>query len=295
MNRPSVRQLECIVAVADARHFGRAAEACFITQPALSAQVRQLEELLEVRLFERDRRGVITTTAGKEIVARARRVLVDLDELVEAARSARAPLSGTLRLGVIPTVAPYLLPRVLPRVRRRHRELHLRLREDQTGELVAELEAGRLDLLLLALEADLGDARTLPLFRDEFVVVMPRSHPLARKKTLRESDLEGASVLLLDDGHCLRDQALAVCGSQRTTELADLRATSLNTLTQMLVETDALTLLPEMAVAVETRGRRDLVVRPFRAPRPYRTIGLAWRRTSARGEEFEQLAESLRI
>jgi LysR family hydrogen peroxide-inducible transcriptional activator len=295
MNRPSVRQLECIVAVADARHFGRAAEACFITQPALSAQVRQLEELLEVRLFERDRRGVITTTAGKEIVARARRILVDLDELVEAARSARAPLSGTLRLGVIPTVAPYLLPRVLPRVRRRHRELHLRLREDQTGELVAELEAGRLDLLLLALEADLGDARTLPLFRDEFVVVMPRSHPLARRKTLRESDLEGASVLLLDDGHCLRDQALAVCGSQRTTELADLRATSLNTLTQMLVETDALTLLPEMAVAVETRGRRDLVVRPFRAPRPYRTIGLAWRRTSARGEEFEQLAESLRI
>jgi LysR family hydrogen peroxide-inducible transcriptional activator len=295
MNRPSVRQLECIVAVADAGHFGRAAEACFITQPALSAQVRQLEELLEVRLFERDRRGVITTTAGKEIVARARRILVDLDELVEAARCVRAPLSGTLRLGVIPTVAPYLLPRVLPRVRRRHRALHLRLREDQTGELVAELEAGRLDLLLLALEADLGDARTLPLFRDEFVVVMPRSHPLARRKTLRESDLEGASVLLLDDGHCLRDQALAVCGSQRTTELADLRATSLNTLTQMLVETDALTLLPEMAVAVETRGRRDLVVRPFRAPRPYRTIGLAWRRTSARGEEFEQLAESLRI
>ena len=123
---------------------------------------------------------------------------------------------------------------------------------------------------------------------------MPRDHPLAKRKSLRERDLEGASVLLLDDGHCLRDQALAVCGSERTTELADLRATSLNTLTQMLVESEALTLLPEMAVPVETRGRRDLVIRPFRAPRPSRTIGLAWRRTSARAEEFELLAESLR-
>lgn len=280
--------------MADAGHFGRAAEACFITQPALSAQVRQLEALLEVRLFERESRPIVTTRAGEEIVARARRVLVAIDELVEAARSAGAPLAGTLRMGVIPTVAPYLLPRVLPRVRRRHPKLRLHLREDQTAKLVAELDAGRLDVLLLALEADLGEAATLPLFRDEFVAVMPRDHPLAKRKSLRERDLEGASVLLLDDGHCLRDQALAVCGSERTTELADLRATSLNTLTQMLVESEALTLLPEMAVPVETRGRRDLVIRPFRAPRPSRTIGLAWRRTSARAEEFELLAESLR-
>ena len=201
MNRPTLRQLECIVAVADEGHFGRAAEACFITQPALSAQVRGLEELLEVRVFERDRRRVLVTEAGEGIVSRARQILLGVDELVEAARGSQRPLCGTLRIGVIPTVGPYLLPRVLPRVRRKHRELRVSLREDRTPQLVADLEAGRLDLLLLALEADLGAARTLPLFRDDFLAVMPQHHPLARKETLRESDLEGASVLLLDDGH----------------------------------------------------------------------------------------------
>jgi LysR family hydrogen peroxide-inducible transcriptional activator len=167
------------------------------------------------------------------------------------------------------------------------------LREDTTPRLVVELEAGRLDLLLLALEADLGSAAALPIFQDDFHVVLPIDHRLARKKTLRESDLVGEQVLLLDDGHCLRDQALAVCGAPRPGELGDFRATSLSTLTQMLTSSDALTLLPALALPVETRGRRDLAVRPFRAPAPHRTIGLAWRRTSPRAEEFRVLAESL--
>lgn len=201
MLRPSLRQLEYIVAVADHSHFGRAAEACFVTQPALSAQVRQLEELLGIRIFERDRRRVLATPAGAEVVGRARRLLLEVDELVETARVAREPLTGDLRLGVIPTVGPYLLPRVLPNVRRRHETLRLRLREEPTARLVAELEAGRLDLLLLALEADLGGAQTLPLFDDDFHVVMPVKHPLARKKKLCEADLAGEPVLLLDDGH----------------------------------------------------------------------------------------------
>jgi len=201
MIRPTLRQLEYVVAVADEGHFGRAAAACHVTQPGLSTQVRQLEDLLEIQIFERDRRGVLVTSAGAELVARARRVLREADELVEAARSARQPLCGDLRVGVIPTVGPYLLPRVLPRARRRHEALRLLLREDQTSRLVDGLETGRLDLLLLALEAQLGDAETLPLFRDEFFAVMPHDHPLARKRALRESDLAGEPVLLLDDGH----------------------------------------------------------------------------------------------
>ena len=292
MIRPTLRQLEYIVAVADERHFGRAAETCFVTQPGLSAQVRELESLLDLQMFERNSRRVLVTPAGAELVERARRILVEVDELVEAARVAQQLLCGTLRLGVIPTVSPYLLPRVLPRIRRKHKELRLLLREDHTARIVAELEAGRLDVLLLALEAELGNAQTLPLFRDDFLAVMPTDHPLVRKKSLRLEDLDGEQVLLLDDGHCLRDQALAVCSAQGATELGDFRATSLSTLTQMVTGGDAMTLLPELAVDLETRGRRDLAVRPFRSPPPHRTIGLAWRPSSSREEEFRALAES---
>ena len=295
MIRPTLRQLEYIVALAAERHFGRAAQACFVTQPALSAQVRELESMLGLRIFERDSRRVLVTPAGAELVERARRILVEVDELVEAARVARQPLCGTLRVGVIPTVGPYLLPRAIPRMRRKHRELRLRLREDHTVRIVAELEAGRLDLLLLALEAELGNAETLPLFRDDFLAVMPADHPLARKKRLRQEDLSGQQVLLLDDGHCLRDQALAVCSAQGASELGDFRATSLSTLTQMVADGDAMTLLPELALGVETRGRRDLAVRPFRSPAPHRTIGLAWRPSSPREDEFRVLAESFAI
>jgi LysR family hydrogen peroxide-inducible transcriptional activator len=295
MIRPTLRQLEYIVAVADQRHFGRAAETCFVTQPALSAQVRELESLLDLQIFERSSRRVLLTPAGAGLVERARKILVEVGELVEEARVAQRPLCGALQLGVIPTVGPYLLPRVLPKLRRKHRELRLLLREDHTARIVADLEAGRLDLLLLALEADLGNAETLALFRDEFFAVMPADHPLARRKSLRLEDLNGRQVLLLDDGHCLREQALAVCRAQGASELGDFRATSLSTLTQMVTGGDLMTLLPELALGVETRARRDLAVRPFRAPAPCRTIGLAWRPSSARAEEFHLLAKSLAI
>ena len=295
MIRPTLRQLEYIVAVADKRHFGRAAEACFVTQPGLSAQVRELESLLDIQIFERHSRRVLVTPAGAGLVERARKILVEVDELVEAARVAQQPLCGELRLGVIPTVAPYLLPRVLPKMRRKHTELRLLLREDHTARIVAELEAGRLDVLLLALEAELGKAQTFPLFRDDFLAVMPIDHPLARKRSLRQEDLNGEQVLLLEDGHCLRDQALAVCSAQGASELGDFRATSLSTLTQMVTGGDVMTLLPELALGVETRGRRDLAVRPFRPPAPHRTIGLAWRPSSPREEEFRALADSFSI
>jgi len=295
MNRPTLRQLEYLVAVAEERHFSRAAERCHVTQPALSAQIRELEELLEVQLFERDRRRVLVTPAGAALAERARTVLLEVDELVEAARVAQRPLCGTLRLGVIPTVSPYLLPQVLPRLRRRFPELDLLLREDQTDRIVADLAAGRLDLLLLALEADLGDVETLPLFRDDFVAVIPSGHPLAKRKRLRESDLADEQVLLLEDGHCLRDQALAVCSAQGANEFGDFRATSLTTLMQMVRGSEMLTLLPKLAVPVETRGRTDLRVVPFGSPAPHRTIGLAWRRTSSRAQEFRKLAPLLEV
>lgn len=201
MSRPTLRQLEYIVAVANERHFGRAAATCFVTQPALSAQIREAENLLDVRIFERDRRRVLVTRAGEAIVERARQILLSVDALVEVAQIEERPFTGTLRLGVIPTVGPYLLPRVLPRLRRKYKGLRLLIREDHTERLAAELDTGGLDLLLLALEADFGDAESLPLFQDDFHVVMPTDHPLARKRRLREADIRGEQILLLEDGH----------------------------------------------------------------------------------------------
>jgi LysR family hydrogen peroxide-inducible transcriptional activator len=294
MIEPTIRQLEYLVAVADRAGFRRAAEACHVSQPGLSAQIKQLEEHLGVVLFERDRRRVRVTAAGEEIVARARRVLTEASELVDAARVFTRPLSGPLSLGVIPTIAPYWLPRTLPSLRRAYPELELRLREDHTRNLVKACLAGELDLLLLACEADLGGLQTLPIARDPFVVALPRGHPLCRRKFIRESDLEDQQVLLLEDGHCLRDQALDVCAAAGASELGDLRATSLGTLMQMVASGAGLTLLPEIALEVELRGSDEIEVRRFRKPQPGRTIGLAWRRTSPRAAEYRELATSLR-
>jgi len=291
---PSLRQLEYLVEVARQRSFRRAARACGVSQPGLSAQIRTLEELLDLSLFERDRRRVLPTPAGEALAARARRVLAEAQALVEAARVFTRPLAGPLRLGVIPTVSPYLLPEVLPEVRRRYPELALELREERTDRLVTRLAEGRLDLLLLALEAELGDLETLPLFADPFFLAVPAAHPLARRRSVREADLDGTQVLLLEDGHCLRDQALALCSAHGAVELGDFRATSLATLVQMVASGAAVTLLPQLALAAEVPPGGELVTRPFRAPAPHRTIGLAWRRSSPRAGEYRELAPLLR-
>lgn len=289
---PTLRQLEYLVAIADLGSFHRAARACGVSQPGLSAQIRQLEALLELRLLERDRRRVLLTPAGLALVRRARAVLAEARGLVEAASALQRPLSGALRLGVIPTVAPYLLPRALPRVRRRHPELRLWLREAQTGELVAALERGELDVLLLALEAPLTDLETHALFRDPFHVALPKGHALARRRRIRERDLAGEAVLLLDDGHCLRAQALAVCRDAGAEEQSDFRATSLGTLIEMVCGGAGVTLLPELALRTEAR-RPGLAIVPFAKPEPHRTIGLAWRPTSGRTAEFALLGKSI--
>jgi LysR family hydrogen peroxide-inducible transcriptional activator len=293
--RPSVRQLEYAVALSEQRHFGRAARACAVTQPALSAQIQALEALLGVRLFERSRRGVTPTPAGVRVLERAREALRALDGVCQAAATAREPLSGSLRLGVIPTIAPYLLPRWLPRVRATWPKLRLYLHEDRTARLVAQLTAGELDLLLLALPVASPACESFSIAREPFVLAAPAGHPLARgRRPLAQSELAGAPILLLEDGHCLRDQALAVCGQAGASASDEVRAASLATLVQMVASGLGVTLLPLSAVDVEVRDRAELAVRAFQKPPPTRELGLLWRRASPQAEEFRLLGERLR-
>jgi len=289
---PTLRQLEYAVAVADHESFQRAARACHVSQPGLSAQIQALENLLDARLFERNRRNVWITAAGEDVVRRARAVLDEVRGMVESAHSFKHPLRGLLRVGVIPTIAAYLFPRVLPRVRRRHPELRLRLHEARTSELVSLLRRGELDLLVVALEAPLDGLERLSLFEDRFVVALPAAHRLAKRRRLREGELAGETILLLTEGHCLREQALAACQARGADAIGDFRATSLATLVEMVSGGEGVTLLPELTVPVEAK-RRDLALVPFAPPAPFRTIGLAWRAASGRAAEYALLAESL--
>ncbi|MEI8254086.1 MAG: LysR substrate-binding domain-containing protein [Deltaproteobacteria bacterium] len=274
----SIRQLQYVVAVADTLGFHRAAERCHVSQPTLSAQVAQIESVLGVTLFERDRRRVLVTPRGEELVARARRVLLEVGDLIASAGRARDPFAGPLRIGVIPTVAPYLLPEVTPALTARYPKLRVVLREGRTADIMEQVHAGLLDAALLALEAELAEHAGVDVVRDVFVVAMPKGHPLARKRHVSLGDLEGESVLLLDDGHCFRTQALAICRKVAAREV-DFRATSLATLVQMVSAGAGVTLLPRMAVDVENR-RAQIEVRPFVAPSPGRTIALVWRTAS---------------
>jgi LysR family hydrogen peroxide-inducible transcriptional activator len=289
----TLRQLQYAVAVGDALSFRRAAERCRVSQPALSAQVAELEAALGVALFERDRRRVIVTPAGLEVLARARALLVDADDLVEAARRVGDPFSGTLRVGVIPTLSPYLLPSLVPAIRAAHPKLAVQWVEERTHVLVASLEGGSLDAAILALEADLGALDHAVLQRDPFLLAAPVGHPLVKRASpVTLDELRGCTMLLLDEGHCLRDQALSFCGNGHVRE-APFRATSLSTLAQMVAGGAGVTLLPQIAVAAETRGG-DLRVRKLAAPTPHRTIVLAWRKRSPMAPSLRTLAATLR-
>ena len=288
----SLRQLQYVVAVADTLGFRRAADRCAVSQPTLSAQIQQLEAVLGVQLFERNRKRVLVTTAGEEVVARARRVLVETNDLLSAATRARDPFAGTFRVGVIPTIAPYFLPEATQVLAKAYPALRLVFREEKTEDTVRDLWAGTLDLGLVALEADLGALEHAEVFRDPFVVAMPKGHSLAKKKRIAQKDLDDEEVLLLEDGHCLRSQALALCAKAGARE-RDLRATSISTLVQMVAGSDAITLLPDLAVSVENR-RAQLEVRPFSGVAPFRTIALVWRPRSPFGEAFRRTAATLR-
>ncbi|HEU4537273.1 MAG TPA: LysR substrate-binding domain-containing protein [Polyangiaceae bacterium] len=288
----TLRQLEYAVAVAETLGFHRAAERCHVSQPTLSAQVAQLEAALGVQLFERDRRHVIVTPAGARLVERARRVLLEAQDLAAAAVRARDPLAGELRVGVIPTVAPYLLPEVTPLLSERYPRLRPVFLEAKTSEVVAGLDAGTLDAGLLALEADLGPCAHAEVRKDPFVVALPKGHPLARRARVGLADLAAETVLLLEEGHCLRAQALALCAKGGAREAA-FRATSLATLAQMVSSGAGVTLLPSLAVEVENR-RGQLELRPIDPPAPFRTIALVFRPSSPLAGPLRELAATLR-
>jgi LysR family hydrogen peroxide-inducible transcriptional activator len=295
MERPSIRQLESLVAVADFHSFRKAATSLGISQPALSASVQAVEALLGVQVFERDRRSVLVTPAGEEVVGRARIALETVDAVAEAARRRGEPLAGPLRLGVIPTIAPYWLPSLLPMVRKRYPKLELVLREDQTARLLAQLDAGQLDAALLALPVP-GDFTTATIGYEHFLVAAPRGAQLLKRHHghLTERDLDDQTVLLLEDGHCLRDQALAVCERGGAVESMSMRATSLPTLVQMVAGGLGITLLPEAAAAALVQARGPVEVASLGDSQPGRTVGLAWRTSSARLREFKLLADVMR-
>jgi LysR family hydrogen peroxide-inducible transcriptional activator len=290
----SLRSLGYLVTLAEERHFGRAAERCFVSQPTLSAQIKKLEEQLGGQLLERTQRRVMVTGLGREVVERARRILQGVDEIVALTESRQDPLAGELRVGLIPTVAPYLLPRVAGLLKQRLPRLRLMLLELQTEELLRQLSGGSLDLAILARPfADQG-LESEDLYREDFFVALPADHPLTRKPSISVADLDNQTVLLLAEGHCLRDQALEVCGRVSVKEPQDFRATSLETVRQMVAAGIGTTLLPALAIDETGLPEASLAVRPFNDPRPNRVITAAWRATSAREATMREVGQVIR-
>ena len=284
-----LKDLRYLVAVADQRHFGRAAAQCFVSQPTLSAQVKKLEESLGVQLIERAPNNVTLTEAGEQIVARARRILEATEEVVTLARSQRDPLAGRLRVAFLPTIGPYLLPHVAPAVRKALPRLELRLYEYQTAAILEKLHAGELDVGILALPVELAGLEARELYREPFLVALPERHPLAARASLKVADLKGEPLLLLEEGHCLRDQALEVCSRAGVRDQQDFRATSLETLRQMVATGAGVTLMPELAGRGAYRNARGVVLRPFARPAPVRVIGALWRKTTPRRAAIDAL------
>jgi len=291
---PTLRQLRYLVAVVDRCHFSRAAEACLVTQSTLSAGIQELEELLGAPLLERSRRSVIPTPLGRQVAERARALLKDAEDLVDIARASEAPMAGPLHLGVIPTIGPFLIPRVMPVLRASFPELKLYLREDQTARLLERLDSGELDAALLALPYPTTDLETMDIAEDRFSLVCPPGHPLCAAPAVRASDMAMEELLLLEDGHCLREHALAACALEDRRRNPAFQGTSLHTLAQMVANGLGVTLLPQMALDSGILRGLDVAVRPLEGERPYRRIGLVWRRTSGRKETFHRLAETLR-
>ncbi|GHJ94937.1 hydrogen peroxide-inducible protein [Streptomyces sp. NE5-10] len=294
--QPSLSQLRAFAAVAEHLHFRDAAAAIGMSQPALSGAVSALEEALGVQLLERTTRKVLLSPAGERLAVRTRAVLDAVAELMDEAEGARAPFTGVLRLGVIPTVAPYLLPAVLRLTHRRYPELDLQVHEEQTSSLLEGLAAGRLDLLLLAVPLGVPGVTELPLFDEDFVLVTAEGHPLAGRDDIPREALRELRLLLLDEGHCLRDQALDICREAGREDGAEVTTTAagLSTLVQLVAGGLGVTLLPRTAVTVETARNTALCTGSFAAPAPARRVALAMRTGAARQSEFEELAEALR-
>lgn len=290
----NLRDLRYLVALADHKHFGRAAAACFVSQPTLSTQIKKLEDELGVALVERAPRHVMLTPAGRDAAERARVVIAEVEQMKEAARRTQNPEAGTVRLGIFPTLGPYLLPHVVPRIRQRFPQLELLLVEEKTDVILRQLREGKLDAGVLALPLHDDQLHTEFLFEEPFLLAVPESHPLAGRDTLTMRDLSQESLLLLEDGHCMREQSLDVCHLAGATEKTGFRATSLETLRQMVAANVGITLLPMLAVQPPVAPSRDIRLVPFRDPPPTRRIAMVWRRSSAMSEFLAKLAAVFR-
>jgi LysR family hydrogen peroxide-inducible transcriptional activator len=278
----NLRDLRYLVALADAKHFGKAAAACHVSQPTLSAQIKKLEGYLGVELIERQPRGVVLTEIGQELVERARRVLRESDEIVHLARDFRDPLAGNLAIALIPTIGPYLLPLVAKKLRKQLPKLRLMLYEYQTATMIEKLRNGDIDMGVLALPISVDGIDSRELYREDFVVALPPQHELTHKATVKLGDLAGEELLLLEDGHCLRDQALEVCSRIDVSENQDYRATSLETLRQMVAAGWGVTLLPKLATSGPFAAGHGVTIKQLPKPTPHRIVGAIWRKSSTR-------------
>ncbi|MBC8025574.1 MAG: LysR family transcriptional regulator [Steroidobacteraceae bacterium] len=290
-----LKDLRYLVAVADTKHFGRAAERSFVSQPTLSAQLKKLEEYLGVQLIERAPKRVSLTVAGEEIVERARRIIEAGDEIIELAKGHRDPLAGRLKLALLPTIGPYLLPTVAAKLRKGLPRLELMLYEYQTDPMLEKLHSGEIDVGILALPMQLDGLDSFELYKEPFMVALPANHRLSSRSTIKPEDLHNETLLLLEDGHCLRDQALDICSSTHIHEKQDFRATSLETLRQMVAAGVGITLLPELAGRGAYGNARGVSIKPFARPVPTRTIGAVWRKSSARREVILALAKVIEM
>jgi LysR family hydrogen peroxide-inducible transcriptional activator len=290
----NLRDLRYFVALADTKHFGKAAERSYVSQPTLSAQIKKLENYLGVQLIERQPRRVTLTEAGAKILPIARRILQDSDEIISLARNEHDPLSGKLKLALIPTIGPYLLPLVMRKLRKQLPALKLMLYEYQTQPLLEKLRNGDIDLGILALPVGLDGLEASELYTENFTVAVPNSHPLSKRPAVKLDDLSGETLLLLEDGHCLRDQALDVCNRIDVKETDDYRATSLETLRQMVAAGLGITLLPELATRGPFGSGQGLTVKSFTKPIPTRTVGAVWRKSTSRIEAIEAVCNVIR-
>ena len=290
----NLRDLKYLVALADHKHFGRAAAACYVSQPTLSTQIKKLEDELGVPLVERAPRKVMLTPAGRDAAERARRIVAEVEQMKEAARRSQDPEAGTVRLGMFPTLGPYLLPHVVPRIRARFPHLELLLVEEQSDVLLSRLREGKLDAGLLALPVADDQLHTEFLFEEPFVLAVPESHPLAQRGSLTLAELSHQQLLLLEDGHCLREQALDVCRLSGANEKSEFRATSLETLRQMVAADVGITLLPTLAVKPPVARSPNIHLLGFSDSHPSRRIAMVWRKSSAMSGFLQVFAQVFR-
>jgi LysR family hydrogen peroxide-inducible transcriptional activator len=289
------RALQYFVKLSELKHFSKAADACFVSQPTLSTQIRKLEEELGVSLVERAPRKVMLTPIGEDVAHRARHVLRDIEHIKDAARRSRDPETGNIKLGIFPTLAPYLLPHVIPVIRKRYPDLRIQLAEEKTEDILHMLDQGRLDAGLLALPVEEPGMDVQILFDEPFVTAMPASHPLCDNQLITMQDLAGEELLLLEEGHCLRQHALAVCELAGAHERVDFHATSMETLRQMVAADAGVTLMPVLSVKPPIPFTDNIILRPFAEPAPSRTIALVWRSSSPMGGFLRKFAGSLKV